>query len=193
MATETAPASVKRLVTVAAVIVAVANVVFFLLSTLYFHSKVQFTPQGQIPAFSDAEAMSIRLSFALVSAVIAAAAIGVGIAPRSVSHGIMMVLAPVSLAAGVAAATYGLPGVLAAAELILGTLLAVIVPLSWKGSRGAWSFVVAIAAVYAVVLFFGAPKVRGVLHVGLWTTLVLPGLNVVALVGLVKSRQNYRS
>lgn len=176
---------------VAGAIVVIANIAFFLLSMLYFNSKVTFTTKGEIPAFSDHEQLMVRLSFVVLSLVIAATSVGVAVAPRAVSHLIMLAMAPASLAAGVAAAVYGLPGVLAAAEMVIGGLLAVLVPLSWKGGRGAWAFVVAMAAVYTVVLFFGAPKVRGELHVGLWTTLLLPGLNVVALVGLVRSRAKY--
>jgi hypothetical protein len=137
--------------------------------------------------------LMIRLQFAALSVLVAVAAIGVAVAPRGVSHLIMAVMAPASLLAGLCAAVFGLPAVLAAAELVLGGVLCAVVPLSWRGSRAAWSFLVAIAAAYSVVLFFGAPKVRGVLDVGLWTTLILPGLNIVALVGLVKSRARYAS
>jgi hypothetical protein len=189
----TTHAPIGRIAAIAAAIVVVANVAFLLLSGLYFNSKISFTPQGEVPAFDAHAVAMIRVQFGVLSVLVAVAAIGVAVAARAVSHAIMMVMAPASLLAGLCAAVYGLPSVLAAAELILGTVLCVIVPMSWRGSRAAWSFLVAIAAAYGVVLFFGAPKVRGVLDVGLWTTLILPGLNIVALVGLVQSRSRYAS
>jgi hypothetical protein len=184
---------VGRSVAIAAGIAVAANIAFLLLSGLYFSSKISYTPQGEVPAFDAHAVMMIRVQFAVLSVFVAGAAIGVALAARAVSHAIMMVMAPASLAAGLAAAVFGLPVVLATTELVLGGVLVAIVPLSWRGSRAAWSFLVAIAAAYSVVLFFGAPKVRGVLDVGLWTTLILPGLNAVALVGLVKSRARYAS
>ena len=81
---------------------------------------------------------------------------------------------------------------LAGTELVLGTVIILCLVFSLRDVRAAWSFLVAIAAVYAIVLFFGAPKVRNVLDIGLWTTLVLPGLNVVAMSALILCRQRYR-
>jgi hypothetical protein len=185
--------SIGRIIVIAAAIAAAANLAFLVLSAVYFASKVSFTPQGEVPAFDARAVIMIRVQFAALSVFVAAAGIGVAIAARAVSHAIMLVMTLASLVAGLCAAVFGLPGVLAATELVLGTVLLAIVPLSWRGSRAAWSFLVAIAAAYGVVLFFGAPKVRGVLDIGLWTTLILPGLNIVALVGLIKSRGRYAS
>jgi hypothetical protein len=182
-----------RLLAIAAGIVVTANVAFFVLSQLYFASKVTYSSAGELPAFTDSEAMTIRVSFLALSLIIAAAAIAAARAPSAVGHAIMAAMAAGSLAGGVAAAIAGMPNVLPAAELVLGCVLVAIVPLSWRGSRAAWAFLVAIAAVYAIVLFFGAPKVRGVLGIGLWTTLILPGLNAVALFGLIASRSRYRT
>jgi hypothetical protein len=40
-------------------------------------------------------------------------------------------------------------------------------------------------------LLFGAPKVRGALDIGLWTTMILPGLNAVAAFTLASLRGEY--
>jgi hypothetical protein len=182
-----------RVLVIAAAIVAGANAAFFILSNLYFASKVTFSATGEVPAFTGPEMTIIRVSFLAFSMIVAAAAVGAARAPRAMGHGIMGLMAAASLVAGVAAAVAGMPSVLAGAELVLGAILVTIVPMSWRGSRAAWAFVVAIAAVYAIVLFFGAPKVRGVLGIGLWTTLILPGLNAVALFALISSRSRYRT
>jgi len=183
----------SRFVTVVGAVVVGANILFWLLSSLYFASKVTYSSAGEVPAFTSGEQLDVRMAFLVLSVIVAVASIGAATKPNEVGHAIMAVMAPASLAAGLGAAVYGLPGVLAATELVLGTILVVVVPMSWRGSRAAWSFLIAIAGVYAVVLFFGAPKVRGVLHIGLWTTLILPGLNAVALTALVRSRARYRS
>jgi hypothetical protein len=169
------------------------NIAFFVLSNAYFGDKSQFVPNvGEVPMFSDAEITSIRIAFVVFTLIVAIATVAAAIAPHPVGHAIMAVMAAASLAGGAGAALRGLPGVLAVTEIVLGAVLILLVVLSLQGHRAAWSFLVAIAAVYAIVLFFGAPKVRNVLGIGLWTTLVLPGLNVVALVSLILCRARYR-
>jgi hypothetical protein len=182
-----------RAVSIAAAIAVGANVVFWVLSMFYFSSKVTFSHGAEVAVYDAADQLDIRLEFAWFTLIVAAAGIGSALHGNRIGHFLMALMGVWSLAAGVAAAVKGLPPVLAATELVLGGVLIAIVPLSWRGSRGAWSFLVAIAAVYAVVLFFGAPKVRAVLDIGLWSTLILPGLNAVALVALVRSRARYRT
>jgi hypothetical protein len=76
--------------------------------------------------------------------------------------------------------------------LVAGVLMPV---LAWhsffRRSRPAWAFLVAICGVFAVVELFGAPKVRGALDVSLWLTMILPGLNVVAVAALISLRADY--
>ena len=42
-------------------------------------------------------------------------------------------------------------------------------------------------------MFFGAPKVRGLLGVGLWVAMVVPMLKIVALAALASCRADYRA
>jgi hypothetical protein len=66
--------------------------------------------------------------------------------------------------------------------------------LVWRsadGSRAAWAYLVALCGVMGLVLFFGAPKVRNLLGVGLWTAMILPGLLTVATTALVMVRGDY--
>jgi hypothetical protein len=85
-----------------------------------------------------------------------------------------------------------MPAVLPAALLVLGVLYPVLVWRSLEHSRGAWAFLISMCGVLAIVLLFGAPKVRGVLDIGLWTALIMPGLLAVATVGLAMLRVDYR-
>jgi hypothetical protein len=45
--------------------------------------------------------------------------------------------------------------------------------------------------VLAVASLFGAPKIRGALDVSLWTTMVIPGLYIVAAVASHLLRDDY--
>ncbi len=169
------------------------NLAFFVLSMFYFADKTTFVQNvGEVPLYSDGDIMHVRLAFAAFTLIVAIAAVGAAAAPFIVGHAIMALMAVGSLAAGVGAGMRGLPGVLTGTEIVLGIVIAICLVFSLREMRAAWSFLVSIAAVYAIVLFFGAPKVRNVLDIGLWTTLVLPGLNVVAMSALILCRQRYR-
>jgi len=106
-------------------------------------------------------------------------------------HLIPMLLGATHLVAGVAAFWHGAPGVLGMTLLVSGVLMPVLVVFSSQGSRPAWAFLIAICGVFAVVEFFGAPKVRGALDVSLWITMILPGLNAVAVAALASLRGEY--
>jgi len=82
--------------------------------------------------------------------------------------------------------------VLPVSLFVIGALYPALVWRSLEHSRGAWSFLISMCGVLALVLFFGAPKVRGVLDIGLWTALIMPGLLTVAMVGLTMIRADYR-
>ena len=68
-------------------------------------------------------------------------------------------------------------------------LLAATIPLS--ALVGAWAFLISICAVFAIIEFFGAPKIRNALHINLWLTMILPGLNALAVMALVSLREQY--
>jgi hypothetical protein len=75
---------------------------------------------------------------------------------------------------------------------VIGLAMPLMIWRSLLGSRGAWAFLTAMCYVLAVVLLFGAPKVRAQIDIGLWTAMLIPGLLVVAGVGMTMIRRNYR-
>lgn len=170
------------------------NLAFFGFSMLYFQGKVDFVPNvGEVPRYSSEAILQIRLAFLTFSLVVAVATFLAALFPYYVSHAVMSAFALAALVGGVMAWRADLPGVLAVAQLVLGALLAALVPLSFQGNRAAWSFLLSIAAVLAIVTFFGAPKVRNVLDIGLWSTLTFPGLATVAMVAFISIRERYRT
>lgn len=128
----------------------------------------------------------------LLVAVAVVAGFAVARSPRVVGHGLAALIGVASVVGGIAAASHGLPTVVAAVLLISGVLMPLLAWLSWRHSRAAWSFLIAIAAVLGTVDFFGATKVRGVLGVSLWTALVIPVLLFVTVAGLTAVRAEYR-
>ncbi len=199
MSTVRAPASTSDTVSflrVAGVIagsVVALNLIFFALSTLYFNSHTTYVVGiGELPAYGSEDALHVRLAFALFSGIVGGAAILAMLNKPVVGHGIALIMGLGSFFAGALALSRGMPSALYGALLVLGCLMPYLAYRSWTGSRAAWSFLIAICSVYAVVLFFGAPTVHRVLGLGLWTSLILPGLNLVAFVTLIQIRAKYR-
>jgi predicted PurR-regulated permease PerM len=111
--------------------------------------------------------------------------------PRMVGHSIPLVLGAAHLISAVVAFRHDTTAVLWMMLAIAGVLLPVLSWLSYKGSRASWAFLIAMCAVLASVEFFGAPKVRGALDIGLWLTLIFPGLNSVAVSSLWSMNHEY--
>jgi hypothetical protein len=169
------------------------NLAFIALSTLYFGSHTTFVVNvGEIPAYTDDQILHIRIAFATFTLVVGGAAVAATAWRREVGHLLAMVMGVGSFAAGAVAASRGMAGSLYYALFVVGLLMPYLAYRSWNGSRAAWSFLIAICSVYAVVLFFGAPTVHRVLDIGLWTTLILPGINLVSFVSLIQIRRNYQ-
>ena len=134
-----------------------------------------------------------RIAFAVLSLLVGAAAFGASLAPKLVGH----------IARGRARARRAvrrlrivldaLPAVMIAVLFAVGVLLPTLAHFSWRGSRAAWSFLIAIIAVFGTVTFFGSPKVRNVLGVGFWTAMILPGIQYVAMSALWMLRDSYRA
>ena len=61
-----------------------------------------------------------------------------------------------------------------------------------RGSRVAWSFLIALMTVMGIVTLFGAPKVRNLLDIGLWYAIIIPGVLAVGVVALALVRRDYR-
>lgn len=159
------------------------NVLFFVMSGMYFNDKPQ----------QAANLGSVRMAFAVMSFLVAGMSFAAGIAPRLVGHGLATFIGAASVAGGFGALTSSQPTVMGVTMLITGALLVTLVVYSLKGSRPAWSFLVSMLAVLATVTFFGAPKIRHVLGIGLWTALIIPGLQVVAVIALVMIRGEYKN
>lgn len=169
----------------------VVNAAFFLLSGSYFESHHQFVGGASVPAFSPEQASHVRVAFAVMSGVVAAVAFVAGLARRVIGHALAALLGVTNLVFGFFAFTHDQPGALTATLLVTGLVVPTLAHFSYRRSRAAWAFLVALCGVFAVVGLFGAPKVRGVLDLSLWTTMIFPGLYVVACATLALLRDDY--
>lgn len=166
------------------------NVAFWFLSSIYFDDK-RSNPLIQ-QTFDDAHITNVRLAFAVFTGLVSAMSIVVSVWPKWVAHALAASAGIIALVASLLAFKKGMPFVLPMSLFVMGALLPLLAWRSLLKSRAAWSFLIATCAVLALVLLFGAPKVRGQLGIGLWTALILPGLLGVATVGLAMIRGDYR-
>ena len=181
-----------RTATVIAGIALALNGAFFFLSQSYFDSHR--IPVPGVGEMLDTAALGkARIAFAVLSVLVGAAAFGASLAPKLVGHITAVVLGLGALVAGYESLSSHLPGVMIAVLFAVGVLLPTLAHFSWRGSRAAWSFLIAIIAVFGTVTFFGSPKVRNVLGVGFWTAMILPGVQYVAMSALWMLRDNYRA
>jgi hypothetical protein len=111
--------------------------------------------------------------------------------PRIIGHLVPALAGVAALTASVFAFWYELPHVLGVTLAVYGLLLLVCVWQSWEKRRVAWAFLLALSAVLAVFLLFGAPKVRNLLHVQLWVAQIVPGLLAGATIALAMVRADY--
>ncbi len=179
------PVTRKQSLKMAGVIAGTAvgmNTLFWVLLGFYYKDKPELATN----------LTSIKLAFAILTALVAIMAYLAGFAPRFVGHLIGFKAGIASLAAGFAALGSTIPGVVAATLIITGVVLPVLTWRSWKHSRAAWAFLIAILAVLATVTFFGAPKLRHVLGIGLWYALIIPAFGVVGVIALSMVRSEYR-
>jgi hypothetical protein len=190
-AMSTAHEPTKRMAILCVAAFLALNVVFFILSNSYFDSHRELVAGISQPSYSPDQMMHVRVTFAAFSGIVAAFGFVAGLKPRLIGHVIPVLLGAVDLIAGIAAFAHELPAVLGMTLLVCGLVMPVLAWHSYRGSRAAWAFLVAICGVFAVVLLFGAPKVRGALDIGLWITMILPGLNAVAAAALVSLRGEY--
>lgn len=165
--------------------VVVLNGLFWLLSARYVTDKGSLS-EGPI------DLGALRFAFAAMSLIVGSLAVAAGWLPRVVGYGLTVLVAVGCLVGGIAAAVTDLPAVMAVTMLVLGVILPGLVWQSVAHSRAAWSFLVAVLSVLATVTFFGAPKIRNVLDIGLWYTMIIPGVLTVAVVALSMLRREYR-
>lgn len=188
----TAREQATRMAIICAAAFFVSNAAFYVLSIGYFDSHREIVAGvGSVLSYSPAEMMHVRTTFAVFSGVVAVFGFLAGIWPRVVGHLIPLLLSAFHLAAGVAAFSHNLPSVLGVTLFVSGLLMPALAWHSHRRRRPAWAFLIAICGVFAVIEFFGAPKVRSGLDVGLWITMILPGLNAVAVAALVSLREAY--
>ena len=192
-AMSTASAHVKLTAIVVALAFFVANAMFYLFSVSYFNSHHQLEAGHMVATFSAAQITTIRLSFVLFTGIVAIASVMSQMWPRAVGHALPVVLGLGYIVAAIAAIVHGgVTTALPATLIITGGLMPVLAHFSFHHrTRGAWAFLISICAVFAIVEFFGAPKVRSALDIGLWITMILPGLNAVAVWALVSVRGQY--
>jgi hypothetical protein len=164
-------------------VMSLLNVAFWLMSSFYVKDK----PQVAL------ELTTIRLAFATLSIVVSIMGFVASLAPRLIGHALAGIAAIASLVGGISALIGTLPPVLGVTMLVLGLVLPFLVWGSLIESRSAWAFLISILSVLAIVTFFGAPKVRHVLGIGLWHALIIPGLMTVAVIALSMLRDEYRA
>jgi hypothetical protein len=167
------------------------NIVFYVLSSSYFESHREIVAGVSQPSYSAAQMMHIRVTFAVFSGIVSVFGFLAAIMPRTIGHALPVVLGAVDLIASIGAFTHDSPAVVGMTLLVCGLVMPVLAWQSYRGSRAAWAFLVAICGVFSVVELFGAPKMRGALDLGLWTTMILPGLNAVAAAALISLRGDY--
>lgn len=178
---------VKQVAIVVAIALVLLNVAFYLLSDSYFG--------GKHPLDNDLDILArgrVRIAFAFFTMLVGAASIVASISPRLIGHAIAAVMGVLSIVASLFAFARGMTPVLPFTLLTLGLLLPLLAYFSMRTSRAAWAFLVSVCAVYATVLLFGAPKVRYLLDIGLWSALIIPGILAVATAALVISKADYR-
>lgn len=177
------------------------NIVFYLLSAAYYEDKVAQAKKAIVPGMDvaielaklDASLESVRLAFLILTVLVAALSYAATWAPRQVGHGLAVVTAFASGYGGAEALVGSMPEVLGVTMIVVGATLLLLVYYSRMGSRPAWSFLVGTLVVLAIVTFFGAPKIRNVLDIGLWHALIIPALQVVAVIALTMVRADYHT
>ncbi|GEM_PF-6986889 len=111
--------------------------------------------------------------------------------PRLLGHALTVIVGVCSFGAGIAALAAGLTGVLGVTLLIIGGLLPVLAHFSWRYSRAAWSVMISTLVVFGAVTFFGAPKIRGILHVPLLVAMIIPAVLITGVIALAMIRGDY--
>ena len=107
-------------------------------------------------------------------------------------HAMAVVIGAASFVAGITALVKGLPGTMGVTMIIVGLMLPILAHFSWRFSRAAWSLMISTLCVFAAVTFFGAPKIAAVLGTGLTLALVIPIVQVIAVIALADLRREYR-
>jgi len=177
---------IVQLAVLVGIIAAVLNAGFYFLSDAYFQDRARTLAADELAR----QLLAARRDFAILTIVVGGAEILAARYPRAVAHGIPALAGAGSLLAVPFAVSLGV--VLPAMLLIVAGVFGLLIWHSLRRSRAAWSCLASLCAVYGVVLFFGAPKIRALVGVGMWIALIVPGLLWVATAALRAIRGEYR-
>jgi hypothetical protein len=176
---------VVQIAILVAILAVVLNAGFYFLSDAYFDDRAKRLGAQELARLDGA-----RIEFAIFTIVVGGAAILAALSPRVVAHAIPALAGVTSLIAVPFAASIGF--VLPLTLLVVGLGFGLLIRYSLRRSRAAWACLAGLCAVYGIVLFFGAPKVRGLVGIGMWTAMIAPGLLWVATGALRMLRADYR-
>jgi hypothetical protein len=172
----------SQLLGIIGIVLIATNAFFFLASNSYAKDHL----------LANNDVMATRIAFAVSSIIVGMSAFAAAYEPKLVGHGFGFLLALASFVGGIGAFIDHLPPVLGITMLIIGVLTGILAFHSMRGSRVAWSFLTALMTVMGIVTLFGAPKVRNLLHIGLWYAIAIPGVLAVGVVALGLIRRDYR-
>lgn len=130
--------------------------------------------------------------FFLFTALVALASTVAVIRPREIGHGFAALTGVAALVASVACFIAGMPAVLPVFLFACGVAMPYLAWRSWNDSRVGWSFLVTMCGVLGVCMLFGAPKVKALLHIGLWPALAFPGILAATTVALAVQHARYK-
>ena len=168
------------------------NAAFYVLSGSYFDAHHDVVAGvGTLASYSADHIAHTRAQFAVFTGSVALFGFLAGVWTRAIAHLIPALFGLVDLAGAVGAFSHHTPAVLGATLVIAGVLFPTLAWFSYRGHRASWAFLVAMCGVFGFVEVFGAPKVRDAMDVGLWTTMMLPGLKIVAVLALIALRGDY--
>lgn len=172
----------SQLLGIIGIVVLAVNAFFFLASNNYANGHLM----------TSHDLMGARIAFAISSITVGMLAFAATHEPRLVGHAIGFLLGVASVVGGIGGFIGHLPPVLGITMLIVGAITGILAFHSLRGSRVAWSFLVSLLTAMAVITLFGAPKVRNLLHIGLWYAIMIPGVLAVGVVALAFVRRDYR-
>jgi hypothetical protein len=176
---------IVQLAILVGIFVLVLNAGFYFLSNAYFDDRVKKFGIQELARLSGA-----RMDFGIFTVVIGGASVLAAMYPRAVAYGGSALAGAASLIAVPFAFAFGV--VLPFTLLTVAGAYGVLIWRTLQGSRAAWSCLVAITVVYAVVMLFGAPKIGHLVDAGLWRALIAPGLLGVATAALTMLRGRFR-
>lgn len=169
------------------IVALVSNAGFYFISEAYFDDRAKRFGLQELVRLSGA-----RVDFAIFTIVVGATTILGALSPRAVAHGLAGLAGLASFIVAIVAFGSDVSVILPVVLVIVAGIFGLLIWYSLQRSRAAWSCLAALCAVYGVVTLFGAPKIGGLLGMGMWIALITPGLLTVATAGLRTIRDEYR-